>query len=171
MQKYLGATGAVRLVLSDKRYMVAFVFVAIGFSLAYSLLLFNSSVNLALPKIVFGLNAYALVLSTFIGALLALSITMNAFAFMNGTASSRKLGAGAVIAAIIPGSLCCTSVIPAILAALGASTSTIIGTTGALQGPFATYEPEFIAASIGMLLLSIFLVSKSIQKCCAVRKR
>ena len=95
---------------------------------------------------------------------------MNVFAFKHEVTKGGKLGFGAVTAAIIPNMLCCTSVIPALLAALGASTPTVIGVTGVLQGPFSTYEQLFLAISIGLLVISIILTGRSISKCCRVRK-
>ncbi len=170
MTKGTGAISAIRIVLSSKTYFVAVFVIALLSFLGYSYLLSTSSLNLALPKIVLGLNIYSLIVSVLVGVLLALSLVMNAFAFSKGAAPSGKTGFGAVIAAIIPSGLCCTSVIPAVLAAFGASTGTIIGVTGELQGPFATYEILFIALSIGLLLLSVLLVSRSITKCCTAKK-
>jgi hypothetical protein len=164
------AISAIQLVLGSRTYFAAFFVIAALSFVGYSYLISSSSLNLSLPKLAIGLNAYALTASILIGTLLSLSLVMNAYAFINGAALSGKLGFGAVAAAIIPGGLCCTSVIPAILAAFGASTTTIIGVTGALQGPFATYETLFVIASIGLLLLSVLLVSRNISKCCAVRK-
>ena len=161
---------AIYLVLSSKAYSVAFFVIAALVFLGFSYLFLGSSLNLATQKIVLGLDIYALIASVLISVLLALSLVMNAFAFVNGAALSGKASFGAVMAAIIPSGLCCTSVIPAILAALGASTTTIIGITGELQGPFATYETLFITFSIGILLLSILLISSNISKCCAVKK-
>ncbi len=170
MRKGGGAVGAIHRVLSSKNYLAAFFVIAVLSFLGYSYLLSSSSLNLSIPKVAFGLNIYSLIVSALISVLLALSIVMNAFAFLNGTKPNVKAGFGAVIVAIIPGSLCCTSVVPAILAAFGASTTTIINVTGALQGPFATYETLFIAASMGLLLISILLVSRNITRCCAVKK-
>ncbi len=161
---------AIRIVFNSKAYyMVFLVFAALTF-LGYSYLFSGSSLNLAMPKIAFGLNAYSLIISISISILLALSLVMNLFAFVNGAAMNGKSGLGAVIASIIPNSLCCTSLVPAILAAFGAPTATIIGVAGELQGPFATYETLFIVLSIGLLLLSILLVSRNIAKCCTVKK-
>ncbi|MEM0147181.1 MAG: hypothetical protein QXF85_01860, partial [Candidatus Micrarchaeaceae archaeon] len=140
MRRYNIRSSAIYAVLSNKSYLAAFIAIFFLSLAAYSYLLSGSSVNLAMPKIILGLNAYALAASISISVLLSLSIVMDIFAFEKGAASEAKLGIGAVVAAIIPGSLCCTSVIPAILAAAGASTTTIIGAAGALQGPFAAYE-------------------------------
>ena len=170
MHKQNRIINAIRLVLDSKIYLIAFLVIAVLSFIGYSYLLSSSSLNLPLPKIAFGLNSYSLIVSALTSVLLALSLVMNAFAFANRITASEKISLGAIIMAVLPSSLCCTSVIPAILATFGASTATIIGATGALQGPFATYEILFIATSIGFFLLSIFLVSRNINKCCIVKK-
>ena len=170
MARANGAISTIRLVFDSKTYSVAFLLIATLSFLGYSYLLSSSSLNLTLPKIAFGLNTYSLIVSISVSVLLALSLVMNSFAFVNGAALSGKAGLGAVIAAIIPSGLCCTSAIPAILAAFGASTATVIGVTGELQGPFATYETLFITISIGLLLLSVLLASRNIAKCRMVKK-
>ncbi|MCL4375189.1 hypothetical protein M1394_00090 [Candidatus Marsarchaeota archaeon] len=170
MNKGFGVINAVRFVLNSRAYFVAFLVIALLSFLGYSYLLYGSSLNLALPKIAFGLNIYSLIVSLAISVLLGLSLIMNAFAFVNGASLSGKTGLGAVIAAIIPSSLCCTSVIPAILAAFGASTTTIINVTGDFQGPFVTYETILIAFSMSILFLSVLLVSRNIVRCCMVKR-
>ena len=163
-------TSTIRLVLDSKAYLAVFIVAALLLSIGFSYLFSTSSLNLSNPKIAFGLNIYSLIVSVLIGVLLALTLVMNAFALLRGAKVSGKVGFGAVIAAIIPSSLCCTSVIPGILAALGASSTTIIGVTGEIQGPFATYEMLFITLSIGLLLISVFLASRNIAKCCKVKR-
>ena len=170
MAKGSGVISTIRLVFDSKAYSVAFLVTATLTFLGYSYLLSSSSLNLSLPKIVLGLNIYSLIVSILISVLFALSLVMNVFAFKHEATKGGKLGFGAVTAAIIPNMLCCTSVIPALLAALGASTPTVIGVTGVLQGPFSTYEQLFLAISIGLLVISIILTGRSISKCCRVRK-
>jgi hypothetical protein len=169
MRKENQAINAIRLVLGSKKYFIAFFAIAAFAFLAYSYLLFGSTLNLALPK-VFGFSIYLIFVSMMIGVLLSLTIVMNVFAFANGAVKGGKTGLGAALIALVPGSLCCTSVIPALLAAFGASTATIIRITGTIQGPFAAYETGFIALSIGLLFLSVYLASKSILRCNGRRK-
>ncbi len=164
------AMNALRIVLSHGAYLAAFLIMAVLFFIAYGYLISSSSINIAQPKLALGLNIYAIVASAIISILFSLAIVVNAFAFVRNAASSGKLGIGAAIAAVVPSSLCCSTLIPSLLAVLGSSTSTIIGTSGALQGPFATYETPLIAASAGLLILGIFLTSRNIAKCCIVRK-
>ena len=170
MHQSFGEIGAISFVFKNRWYMLAFITISLLSLVIYSYLLAGSALNFGTPKIALGLDVSALAVSLSISILLSLSIVLSAFSALNGIAAGAKLGFGAIVASIAPVSLCCTPVIPAMLAAFGASTPTIIGATGALQGPFATYEPLFIAVSIVLLLLSIFLASKRITKCCRVNK-
>ena len=165
-----GIINAIRLVLGSKTYLFAFLAITILSFLGYSFLISSSSLNLLQPKIILGLDIYSLTVSVLVSVLLGLSLAANAYAFSNNTSMSGKTGFGAILAALLPSSLCCTSFIPAILAAFGASTSTIIGITGTIQGPFATYESLFIISSIILLAFSVFLVTRNIEKCCKVKK-
>ena len=156
--------------LGNRKYLAATLIVGIVFFIGYGYLLSSSSINLAGPKIAMGLNIYSLVVSALISVLFALSAAMNAFLFARNRASAGKLGFAAVIAAIIPGNLCCTAFIPSLMAVFGASTYTVISTSGTLQGTFATYETPLMIVSMALLALSIIFASRNIAKCCVVRK-
>ena len=160
----------IRIALRPWRYRAAFAALAVIFFFAYSYLLVGSSLNLGVQHVAFGLGLYAISFAALIGILLSLSIAINAFAFSNSVKMSTKSGLGAAIAIAIPGALCCTSVIPALLAAIGASTSTIIGVTGKLQGPFATYEIPIILASAALLVISVLMEAMKVGRCCMVKK-
>ena len=96
----------------------------------------------------------------------ALTIAINVSAVAQRSRASGAVGIGGLLAAVLPGSLCCTSVVPSLLAALGASTPTILGTTGKIQSIFATYEGAFIAASLVGVALSIVLAARSCGSSC-----
>src|SRR5579875_2604537 len=74
---------------------------------------------------------------------------------------SSRVGGFSLLAAVLPGSLCCTSIIPSLLAVFGASVPTILGTTGKIASVFALYEGVFIAASLAGVALSIVLAARS----------
>lgn len=170
MAKNFVEISALHLVLSHRKYLAVFLVVGVLLFFGYGYLLSSSSMNLAEPKVAMGLNIYSLIATALISILLSLSIVMSAFSFSRRGTPTGKLSIGAAIAAIIPSSLCCTALIPSVLAVLGVSTSTILSTTGALQGPFATYETPLIVASIALLSFSVVMASRSIVKCCAVKK-
>lgn len=98
----------------------------------------------------------------------ALAIAINIGAFSRRSRSAEAAGLGGLLAAVLPGSLCCTSLIPTVLAALGFSATTIIGTTGKIQSIFALYENAFIAASVAGVVLSIVLAARNRVTACAI---
>ena len=81
------------------------------------------------------LDAELLFFSVALAALLSLALTINVFAFR---ASIRQrtngLTLGAALSSLLPASICCTPVVPTLLAILGASTPQIFGLTGRIQG-------------------------------------
>ena len=164
----------INIVLSDKKYVATFAVMAIAAFIAYSILLESSSLNLSAQKIAFGLDIYALITSTALGLMLSLSIVLNVFAFSRSNISHvDKASIGAVITSIAPLMLCCSTIIPSILAVAGIGASTIIITTGIIEGPLAEYEPVLIGISFVLLAISVYITSTKIAKngeCCVIKR-
>jgi fermentation-respiration switch protein FrsA (DUF1100 family) len=114
------------------------------------------------------LNAELVCFSVALATLLSLTLALNVYAFR---ASMRGRGAGlsaaAVLASLVPSSLCCTSLVPSLLAALGASTPQIFGLAGRVQGTVARYEVLFLVAALLLLLGSLDLAARSVLGACA----
>jgi hypothetical protein len=98
----------------------------------------------------------------------ALALAINASALAQRSRSAGVVGVGGLLAAVLPGSLCCTPIIPSLLAAFGASVPTVLGTTGKIASVFARYEGAFIAASIAGVALSIILAARSCAASCSL---
>ena len=98
----------------------------------------------------------------------ALAIAINLGAFSQRSRTAEVAGVGGLLAAILPGSLCCTSLVPTALAAFGASATTVLGTTGKIQSLFARYESAFIVASIAGVLVSVVLAARNRVSACAI---
>ena len=118
------------------------------------------------------LTAELLFFAIALSALLSLALTLNIYAFR---ASLRRRGSGltfgAVIASLLPAGICCTPLVPTLLAILGASTPQIFGLTGRIQGVFATYEPLFLSFALILLLFSLRLVTRNVLGSCALPER
>jgi hypothetical protein len=119
---------------------------------------------LALHYLTFPLALAAIVL----GYGFALAIAINLGAFSQRSRTAEVAGVGGLLAAILPGSLCCTSLVPTALAAFGASATTVLGTTGKIQSIFVRYEGAFILVSIFGVLLSIVLAARNRVAACAI---
>lgn len=70
----------------------------------------------------------------------------------------------AFIGSILPSFLCCTPIIPTLLAFIGLSTVSIYGTTGALQHFFAVNQTAFLSGSALLLAISGWWSIRSIAK-------
>ncbi len=107
-----------------------------------------------------------------ISVLFAISLSMIVYSIREyrGKKHSSQT-ATAMIAGIFTQMLCCTPIVGSLLAILGASTTTILGTTGIIQGTFAELEPILIIVSIALLVLSIKTNSNSILNCKLKQKR
>lgn len=170
MEKITGKRSAILEVIGNKVYLSIFILLFLASFIAYAYVLSSSALNLSPEKIIFNLDIEAISISLIISLLISISITLNIFSFANGINSNTKFSLGSIIGGIVPFFICCSSLIPSLLALFGASASAIIFTTGKIQGPFATYESLFISASIVLLIFSIYLASRSISGYCKSNK-
>ena len=103
-------------------------------------------------------------LSLALAAALSLALTMTVFAY-RATADRRSCGltAGAMLSSLLPTSLCCTPVVPTLLALAGASTPRIFSLAGPVQGFFATYELPILVMALALMLSATHLAAKSLS--------
>ena len=107
-----------------------------------------------------------------LAALLSLALTLNIYAFRASLRrSSGGLTLGALLSSVLSASLCCTPLVPTLLAILGASTPQIFGLTGRIQGFFATYEPLILTFALILLLFSLHLTGRTILGSCPLPER
>ncbi len=76
-----------------------------------------------------------------------------------------------MLSSFLPATICCTPVVPTLLAILGASTPQIFGLTGRIQGFFATYELLILAFALVLLFVSLRLATRSILGVCPLPVR
>ncbi len=110
--------------------------------------------------------------SLVLAALLSLVLTLNLYAFRT---SLRRQGVGlsatGVLASLAPSSLCCTSLVPSLLAVVGASTPQIFSVTGLIQGTIARYEVVFLGVALALLFVSLHLAARNILSSCSLPER
>ena len=115
------------------------------------------------------LNAELVFFSVALAGFLSLTLSLNIYAFR---ASVRGRGAGlslgAMVASLLPTGVCCTSLVPSLLAVLGATTPQIFGLTGRIQGFFATYETAFLGGALLLVLISLRLAARSVMGFCPI---
>ncbi len=118
------------------------------------------------------LDGQLLFFSVALAALLSLALTLNIYAIRESVRKAgRGLTAGALASSLLPASVCCTPLVPTLLALAGASTPQIFGVTGRVQGLFATYEPQILALALVLLAFSLHLAGRSILGSCPLPQR
>ncbi len=117
MKNFSYVIDTVRLVLSDSRYLVLFLIVFLVTSILYGYLLLSSATGI----IDFGAYyvLFDLVSTISISFLMAIVITINIYAFKLNLGRTGKIGFLSIVSAILPSTLCCTSVVPSIMAIIG----------------------------------------------------
>lgn len=103
--------------------------------------------------------------AVFLGFGTAASIVLNVAA-SRLRPTSMTLTFSGIVAAIVPTSLCCTTVIPTVLAALGASAPAIMHVSGRYESFFATYAAEFIGFAVAAVLLAFWLAVGNLTAVC-----
>ncbi len=99
------------------------------------------------------------------GTTLAFAINLSSNA---ARAPQGALSFSGAVAALLPSSLCCTTLIPSALAALGASAPAVLHLTGRFQGFFATYSAEIIGAAVIAVLGSLWLAVRTSNAACPI---
>jgi hypothetical protein len=144
-------------VLGSPGRLAGFVVVAAVVALAYSLLLpFDFTQRFELANWHY-LSAGLLAWSIVLGACMGLVASVQVYAMRRiarARAAAGTAGGVAFVASLAPSFLCCTPVIPTVLAFVGVSGVGLYGTTGTLQHFFAVHQTQFLAASLALLALT-----------------
>jgi len=102
------------------------------------------------------LDAYLLIWAIVLGLAMGLVVSVQVYSMRRIAAARTASGAAggvAFVASLLPSFLCCTPIIPSILAFVGVSGVGLYTTTGTLQHFFAVHQTEFLAASLLLLVL------------------
>lgn len=127
------------------------------FALAYSLLLpFDFTQQIAFSNWAY-LDPYIVGWSITLGAVMSLVVMVQITAMRDVvSAGSRSLTGIAFIASLVPSFLCCTPIVPTLLALVGFSSLGLYNATGGIQHFFATQQTLFLSASLAVLLISLW---------------
>lgn len=141
-------------VLGSPGRQAGFLLVAAAVALLYTILLpFASTQRLELSNWDY-LNAGLVAWSIALGAGMGLVVVVQIYAI--GRIAEARRGAGAAsglafVASVLPSFLCCTPLIPTLLAFVGISGVGLYDTTGTLQHFFAVHQSEFLGGSLALL--------------------
>ena len=108
------------------------------------------------------------VFAVIFGVLISLVVTLNVYAFSMRVSSAKSLTVGSALASLVNG-LCCTPLIPSLIAMTGVSTPVLYEISPRLQAFFEFNSQYFYALSVVLLLISVHYLSRSISSCCNVK--
>ncbi|MCW1301806.1 MAG: hypothetical protein OH316_01585 [Candidatus Parvarchaeota archaeon] len=157
-------------VIKMKNYASLFTAILLAVSLVYGYLLINSATGM----IDFGsyYRYFDVASAIIISLLISWVITLNVYSYRSRSAKRDvKFTVSSIVSAILPSSLCCTSIVPSILAVSGLSTSFILGNTGKIQSIFSIYGPAFIAAGALIAFVGLMQITRNINSNCKIQAR
>lgn len=141
---------------TDRISQALFAVLATGITLGYTVTLpFASTQRLSTRNWQF-LTGRLLGFAIALGVGMALVLTVQVYALRRAAAVRRAAAGGAVsgvamAVSLLPTFLCCTPIIPTLLATVGLSTVSVYSTTGSLQHFFAIHETAFFLTSLALL--------------------
>ena len=143
-------------VLGTPGRIAGFVVVSVVVAFFYTLLLpFDYTQRFELANWDYldaSLLTWAVVLSLAMGLVLSIQVyAMRRIAAAR--AASGAAGGVAFVVSLLPSFLCCTPIVPSVLAFVGVSGVGLYTTTGTLQHFFAVHQTGFLSASLALLIL------------------
>ena len=134
-----------------------FVLSALLVAFAYSVLLpYDYTQRVSLRNWQY-LNVSSTAWAVVLGLAMAVVLSVQVYAMRTITAARASTGVSggfAFVGSLLPSFLCCTPIIPTVLAFVGVSGVGLYSTTGTLQHFFATHQTEFLLASLALLVFS-----------------
>ncbi len=157
---------ALRLAFSKRNYIAIFAVLAIAISVLYMYLLPSLPDGVLIAPYAINFitplqEGFALVF----GVLFSLVIVLNIYAFRMHASAGKHLTIGSVLASLVNG-LCCTPIIPTLIALSGASTPILFDYSPRIQAFFEFNYPYFYLLSAALLLVSVHYLSRNITTCC-----
>jgi hypothetical protein len=134
-------------------YRLLFLVLAASVAFLYSILLpFGFTQRLSLDNWQY-LDNELIGFSLAFGLLIAWIVTLQVYAVSRLTQGrDQTLTFGAIVGSLLPSMLCCTPVVPTVLAVFGLSTVSIYGLSGRIQSFFALHERSIMLASLVLLV-------------------
>jgi hypothetical protein len=144
-------------VLGTRGRLAGFAVIAGAVALLYTILLpFDYTQRFELANWNY-LDAYLLTWAIVLGLGMGFVVSVQVYAMRRIAAArvaSGAVGGLAFVGSLLPSFLCCTPIIPTVLAFVGVSGVGLYGTTGTLQHFFAVHQTEFLSTSLVLLLVA-----------------
>lgn len=155
---------ALGVLFTGRAYISLFFSLSIAISVLYMFLLPSLPMGALVPYAINFITPVQVAFSLIFGVLISLVATLNVYAFRIRTSSAKSLTVGSVLASLVNG-LCCTPLIPTLIAMTGASTPVLYAISPRIQVFFEFNYPYFYALSVILLLVSVHYLSRNITCC------
>ncbi|MCL4389419.1 hypothetical protein M1397_02280 [Candidatus Marsarchaeota archaeon] len=153
-----------QMVLKDRRYVFLLVLLSAVFTAIYLVLLPslpNGTIN---PLFIKFITPTQIIFSFIFGIMISLMIVLNIYAAKLKIHTSKGGPIVGVIGTLV-NALCCTPIIPALLAFLGASTPVLFAYSPHIQAFFEHNYPYFYVISLLIFLAAFHYTAKNIFCC------
>jgi hypothetical protein len=164
LRRGLYLPAAFTLVFERRAYLYSFLFLSIAMSSLYIVLLPSLPLGTLNFQVVRFITPLQLTFAVIFGILLSLVVIINIYSVKFRVKGTKAITIGSVLASAVNG-LCCTPIIPSLIAILGASSTVIFEYAPPIQAFFERDYPYFYLLSALLLLLSLQRSSKNIVCC------
>jgi hypothetical protein len=148
------------------RWFAIAVFAAAAVLYAFTLPAANTGGVIGLISLQY-LNPELLFFSLTLAAALSLALTLNVYAFrVAATRRGEGVTLGAILSTLVAPSICCSPLVPTLLALFGASTPQIFGLTGRIQGFVSDYELHILTVALVLMIYAVHLAGRSVAGAC-----
>jgi hypothetical protein len=155
---------ALSLVFERRAYLYSFLVLSVAISSLYIVLLPSLPLGTLNFQVVRFITPLQLAFAVVFGILLSLVVTINIYSVKFRVKGTKGITIGSILASAVNG-LCCTPVVPSLIAILGASSTVIFEYAPPIQAFFERDYPYFYLLSALLLLLSLQRSSKNIVCC------
>lgn len=153
-------------VLRSRGYFLQFVVVSALITLLYLILLPSLPLGSVRLNALSFATPVQIVFSVLFGVLLSAVVTLDIYSIRSNLAGERALTIGSVLATLVNG-LCCTPVVPSVLAIFSNSPEFLFTYSPAVQSFFERSYLLFYTLSAVLLLIAVRTLSKNVA-CCRV---
>ena len=153
------------MVLKDRRHVLLLVLLSAIFTAIYLVLLPslpNGTIN---PLFIEFITPMQIIFSLIFGIMIGLMITLNIYAAKLKIHTPKGGPVAGVLIGTLVNALCCTPIIPSILALLGASTPVLFAYSPHIQAFFEQNYPYFYILSFLIFLAAFHSTAKNISCC------
>lgn len=164
---------AIRAILNDRLYALLMISLSIIITVIYLILLPSLPNGTISPKFIRFITPLQVIFSIIFGTLLALIIVLNLYfrrvrkVLKSGSAASNTTVTA--VASTFVNLLCCTPILPSIIALFGASTPLIFNLSVPVEAFFENNYIYFYFMSAILFVVSIHYISKNVS-CCVLKR-